>query len=151
MNDTELLTAIQLRAGLRGVEEARKLLQGVLQALAYVLPGELSDAVCACIPEEDMWCLRCGPSVPDSLVDSEVFLGWVVSSVETTGGADHTLGGEDPLAALAGEEARVRVRVVLDELWERMDESSRPGFGACLPSGVADRLGDTGMRQEGAR
>jgi uncharacterized protein (DUF2267 family) len=150
MNDVELLTAIQLRAGLKNTEESRRLLQGVLQALAYVLPGELTDAVCACIPEEDIWCLHCGPSVPDSLVDSEVFLGWVVSSVETTGGTDHTLGGEDPLAALAGEEAHVRVRVVLDELWNRLDESSRPGFGACLPNGVADRLGDTGMRREGA-
>lgn len=151
MNHTDLPTAIQLRAGLRSAEEARTLLQGVLQAIAYVLPGELSVALCACIPEEEVWCLMGGPSVPDALVDSEVFLGWVMSSIETTGGPDHTLGGEAPLAAVAGEEALVRVRIVLDELWERLEETSRPAFGACLPSGVADRLGGAGVRQEGAR
>lgn len=150
MNGADLPTAIQLRAGLGSVEEARRLLQGVLRALAYVLPGELSDAVCACIPEEEVSCLQGGPSVPDALVDSEVFLGWVMSSIETTGGPDHTLGGEDPLAAVAGDEARVRVRIVLQELWERLEESSRPAFGECLPSGVADRLGGAGARQEEA-
>lgn len=138
MDEPDLVTAIQLRVGLRSPAEARKLLEGVLQALAYVIPGEVSDAVCACIPEDAVWCLRCGPSVPDSLVDSEVFLGWIVSSVETTGGGpDHTLDGEESLASGAGEEARVRVRAVLDELWERLDESARPAFSACLPSGVA--------------
>jgi uncharacterized protein (DUF2267 family) len=140
MNDPDLVTAIQHRAGLRTAAEARRLLEGVLQALAYVLPAEQGDAVCACIPEDAVWCLRCGPATPDPLIDSEVFLGWVMSSVETTGGPDQTLGGEDPLAAVAGEEAHARVRAVLDELWERLDASSRRAVGACLPSGVADHI-----------
>lgn len=140
MNAPDLVTAIQRRAGLRSAGEARRLLESVLQALAYVLPAEQSDAVCACVPEDAAWCLRCGPAAPDPLVDSEVFLGWVMSSVETTGGPDQTLGGEDPLAAVAGEEAHTRVHAVLDELWERLDASSQDAVGACLPSGVADHL-----------
>jgi uncharacterized protein (DUF2267 family) len=140
MNDPDLVTAIQRRAGLRSAGEARRLLEGVLQALAYVLPAEQCDAVCACIPDDAVWCLRCGPATPDPLIDSEVFLGWVMSLVDTTGGPDQTLGGEDPLAAVAGEEAHARVGAVLDELWERLDASSRGAVVACLPRGVADHL-----------
>lgn len=153
MNDTDLVTAIQRRAGLRSAAEARRLLEGVLQALAHVLPAEQSDALCACIPEDAVWCLRCGPSTPDPLIDSEVFLGWVMPSVETTAGPDQTLGGEDPLAALAGDQARALVRAVLDELWARLDDPSRRAVGACLPRGVADELvhGDATRPQEAQR
>lgn len=140
MNDSDLVTAIQHRARLGTSEEARALLEGVLRALAHVLPREHTDAVCACIPEDAEWCMRSGPATPDPLIDREVFLGWVVTSVETTGGPDRTLGGEDPLATVAGEEAHARVGVVLDELWERLDVSSRGAVGACLPSGLADHL-----------
>lgn len=141
MRDEDLVTAIQHRAGLRSASEARRVLEGVLQALAYVLPPEQRDAVCACIPEDAVWCLHCGPATPDPLIDSDVFLGWVMASVETTGGPDRTLGGEDPLAALAGEEARARAGAVLGELWERLDTASRAAVGACLPRGVADVMG----------
>jgi uncharacterized protein (DUF2267 family) len=140
MNDSGLVAAIQRRARLGTPGEARALLEGVLRALAHVLPAEQTEAICACIPEDAEWCIRSGPSTPDPLIDREVFLGWVMSSLETTGGPDQTLGGEDPLATVAGEEAHTRVGAVLDELWERLDMSSRGAVGACLPSGVADHL-----------
>ena len=138
MEREDLVGAIRRRSRLRSEAEARRVLEGVLQALAHVLPAEHRDAVCDCVPEDAIWCLRCGPEVPDPLIDSEVFLGWVMSSVETTGAADQTLGGEDPLAATAGDEARERVRVVLDELWVRLDESLVPAIVACLPAGVTE-------------
>lgn len=153
MAETDLVTAIQHRSGLRSAAQARRLLEGVLQALAHVLPAEQCEALCACIPEDAVWCLRCGPSSPDPLIDSEVFLGWVMPSVETTGGPDRTLGGEDPLAAVAGDQARALVRAVLDELWERLDDPSRQAVGACLPMGVADELmhADGTRQREGRR
>lgn len=145
----DLVQAIQQRARLRSRDEARRILEGVLQALAHVLPPEQCDAVCACIPADAVWCLQCGPRTPDPLIDSEVFLGWVMSSLETTGGADRTLGGEDPLAAYAHEEARARIGAVLAELWERLDATSGPGVRACLPQGVAEMTGAGSRPPEG--
>ncbi|AXY49810.1 hypothetical protein YT1_0353 [Rhodococcus ruber] len=110
---------------------------GVLQALAHVLPREHADTICGCIPQDLVWCLRCGPTTPDPLIDSNVFLGWVMSSIETTGGTDHTLGGGDPLAAMVGKEAHARIRAVLEELWPLLDVPTRDAVRAYLPSGVA--------------
>lgn len=135
MEADDLVTVIEQRARLRGAAEARQLLESVLQALAYVLPPEQCDVVCGCVPEELHWCLHCGPDTPDPLIDGEVFLGWVMSSVQTIGGPDQTLGGEDSLAALAGDEARARLRIVLEALWERLDGPSAAACAACLPAG----------------
>lgn len=148
MDGHDLVSEIQRGARLRSAAEARRLLESTLQALAYVLPAEQREAVCTCVPEDARWCLRCGPDTPDPLIDSEVFLGWVMSAVETTGGPDQTLGGEDSLAALAGDEARARVRAVLEALWERMDAPLRTAVGACLPHGVAGVDARSGPRRQ---
>ena len=136
MTSEGLLADIQTRAALRSEAEARLLLQGVLQALAHVLPPEHCDTLCGCVPEEFVSCLHCGPAVPDALIDSELFLGWVMPSIETTGPPDQTLGGEDPLAAYAGDEARARVRLVLDELWRRLEAPAASAISGCLPDGL---------------
>ncbi|MBI2765912.1 MAG: DUF2267 domain-containing protein [Chloroflexi bacterium] len=138
--DDDICDAVQGRASLPGKAEATELVQGVLQALAYVLPPEQIAAACACLPGDLHWCLRCGPATPDPLIDSELFLGWVMSSLETTGGSDRTLGGEDPLASLAADEARYRVQLVLEELWRRMDAEQARACAACLPPGLADAV-----------
>lgn len=132
----DLVEVLRRRAGLRSAEEARRLLEGLLQALAHVLPVEECDALCACLPEDAVWCLHCGPATPDPLIDSDIFLGWVMSSMETTGGPDRTLGGEDPLGAMTAGEARARVGAGLEVLWERLDPEHRAAVGACLPAGV---------------
>ena len=136
----DLLATLQRRLSLRDQTEATQLVQGVLQGLAYVLPRELADSLCDCVPDDLAWCLRCGPDTPDALIDSDLFLGWVMSSIQTTGGADRTLGGEDPLASLAGDEARHRAQAVLQELWSRLDPDLSRACAACLPAGLADAV-----------
>ncbi len=136
----DLVAAVQDRLALKHRSEAEQLVQGVLQGLAYVLPTDLIDSLCGCIPSDLGWCLRCGPGAPDPLIDSEVFLGWVMSSIQTTGGGDRTLGGEDPLASLAGDEARHRVQVVLEELFARVDAELSGACTACLPNGLLDAI-----------
>ncbi|MBK79950.1 MAG: hypothetical protein CMQ43_03405 [Gammaproteobacteria bacterium] len=150
VNDEDLVQAIQNRAGLRSADEARRLFEGVLQALAYVLPAEQCDAICACVPEDAAWCLRCGPATPDPLIDSDVFVGWAMASVDATGAPDETLGGADPLAALAAAEVQARVRVVLEALWERLEPPSRAGIEGCLPGGIAEMMnpGSSATRRE---
>lgn len=132
----DLLATLQRRLSLRDQTEATQLLQGVLQGLAYVLPRELADSLCDCVRGDLAWCLRCGPGTPDPLIDSELFLGWVMSSIQTTGGADRTLGGEDPLASLAGDEARYRVRIAVEELLARTDAAVSAACSACVPRGL---------------
>jgi len=136
----DLLARLQRRLSLQGQTEATQLVQGVLQGLAYVLPRDLADSLCDCVPDDLAWCLRCGPDTPDPLIDSELFLGWVMSSIETTGGADRTLGGEDPLASLAGDEARHRVRIVLEELLARADAEMSAACSACVPRGLIEGI-----------
>lgn len=148
MASDDLVTVIQRRAHLRSAAEAKRLLEGVLQALAHVLPAEQREAVCACVPAEAVWRLQCGPRTPDPLIDSDLFLGWVMSCVETTAGPDQTLGGEDPLATLAGDEARARVGSVLEALWDRMDTLAGAVVAACLPGGLMDP-GGSDLRDTG--
>jgi uncharacterized protein (DUF2267 family) len=136
----DLVAAVQRRLSLREQAQAEHLLQGVLQGLAYVLPQELADSLCGCVPDDLVWCLRCGPGTPDPLIDSELFLGWVMSSVQTTGGGDRTLGGEDPLASLAGDEARHRARIVLEELLARTDAELSSACCACVPRGLLEGI-----------
>lgn len=136
----DLVAAVQDRLALKHRSEAEQLVQGVLQGLAYVLPTDVLDSLCECIPSDLGWCLRCGPGAQDPLIDSELFLGWVMSSIETTGGGDRTLGGEDPLAALAGDEARHRVQAVLEELFGRVDDALAAACTACLPAGLLDAI-----------
>jgi len=133
-----LVAAVQRRLSLREQAQAEQILRGVLQGLAYALPQELADALCDCVPDDLAWCLRCGPDTPDALIDSELFLGWVMSSLQTTGGGDRTLGGEDPLASFAGDEARHRVRVVLEELLARTDAELSSACSACVPRGLLE-------------
>jgi len=66
MTSSPLVADIQARAARRSEAGARLLLQGVLQALAHVLPAEHWDTLCGCVPEDLMWCPRCGPAVPDA-------------------------------------------------------------------------------------
>lgn len=135
-----LASAVQTRLSLRDPEETSHLVQGVLQGLAYVLPEELKDSLCDCVPDDLTWCLRCGPDAPDLLIDSELFLGWVMSSIQSTGAADRTMGGEDPLASLAGDEARHRVRIVLEELLARTSAAVSSACSACLPRDLLEGI-----------
>ena len=122
MDSSELITAIRRRALLRSNSEAQDVLEGVLQALGHVLPREYCDVVCHCEPEAMVWCLHCGPRRPELLSDSDEFLGWATSSIESRSGTD--------------DEARTRVRIVLDELWARTDRPTAEVHMACLPCGV---------------
>lgn len=136
----DLVIALQERLSLQQRTEAEELLEAVLQGLAYILPAELIGPLCDCVPSEFAWCLRCGPGTPDPLIDSELFLGWVMSTMQTTGGSDRTLGGEDPLASLAADEARYRAQAALDELFARVDGELAAACGACLPAGLIDAV-----------
>ena len=136
----DLVNAVRRRLSLQRRIEAEELVEAVLQGLAYVLPAEHIGPLCDCVPPDFAWCLRCGPGTPDALIDSELFLGWVMSTMQTTGGSDRTLGGEDPLASLAGDEARYRAQAVLEELLARVDGELGAACRACLPAGLIDAV-----------
>ena len=62
-----------------------------------------------------------------------------MSSLQTTDTADQTLGAKAHRRLVAAEEARLRVRVVLEELWHRLDGPVAVAIAACLPDGVEER------------
>jgi uncharacterized protein (DUF2267 family) len=117
-------------------EEAETAIVSVLMAMAEVLPGPQLEALSSRLPPEAMVYLRRTGSEPDPLFDSHLFLGWVVSSLDSTGIRDKTSGGLDLTAAYSGEEAIRRVGCVFSVLKRQLEPSQQQELAAVLPEEV---------------
>jgi uncharacterized protein (DUF2267 family) len=117
-------------------EEAEATIVSVLMAMAEVLPGPQLEALSSRLPPEAMVYLRRTGSEPDPLFDSHLFLGWVVSSLDSTGMRDKTIGGLDLTAAYSGEEAIRRVGCVFSALKRQLEPSQQQELAAVLPEEV---------------
>ncbi len=117
-------------------EEAEATIVSVLMAMAEVLPRPQLEALSSRLPPEAMVYLRRTGSEPDPLFDSHLFLGWVVSSLDSTGMRDKTIGGLDLTAAYSGEEAIRRVGCVFSVLKRQLEPSQQQELAAVLPEEV---------------
>lgn len=77
----------------------------VLMAVAECLPRSVLNDLATMMPPELMVYLRRTGQEPDPLFDSQLFLGWVVSTVDATGARDKTGGGLDLYSAYSGDKA----------------------------------------------
>ena len=80
--------------------------------------------------------LRRTGSEPDPLFDRELFLGWVVSTLDATANRDKTVGGLDFTAAYSGEEAIRRMGCVFSALKRQLEPSQQRELAAALPEEV---------------
>ncbi len=117
-------------------EEAETTIVSVLMAMAEVLPRPQLEALSSRLPPEAMVYLRRTGSEPDPLFDSHLFVGWVVSSLDSTGIRDKTSGGLDLTAAYSGEEAIRRVGCVFSVLKRQLEPSQQQELAAVLPEEV---------------
>jgi uncharacterized protein (DUF2267 family) len=117
-------------------EEAETTVVSVLMAMSEVLPGPQLEALSSRLPPEAMVYLRRTGSEPDPLFDSHLFVGWVVSSLDSTGIRDKTSGGLDLTAAYSGEEAIRRVGCVFSVLKRQLEPSQQQELAAVLPEEV---------------
>ena len=137
MEYREFLEQVKSRGCLATAEETRAVVANVLRAVAEVLPhGEL-DGLTTQLPPELMVYLRGAHQEPDPFFDSQLFLGWVVSSIDSTGAPDKTEGGLDLYAAYSGEEAIRRCQCVFGVLKSLLEPQQRDALAGYLPDEVS--------------
>lgn len=137
MNYTQFLSDVQTSGSLVSEEETEGTVASVLMAMAQVLPGKQLEALSALVPPEAMVYLRRSGSEPDPFFDSQLFLGWVVSTLDATADPDKTAGGLDLTAAYSGEEAVRRAQCVFAVLKREMECEAQEELATFLPDEVS--------------
>ena len=136
MNYAQFIGEVRENGSFVTSEEAETTIVSVLMAMAEVLPGPQLEALSSRLPPEAMVYLRRTGSAPDPLFDSHLFLGWVVSSLDSTGIRDKTSGGLDLTAAYSGEEAIRRMGCVFSAMKRQLEPGQQRELAATLPEEV---------------
>ena len=136
MDYTQFLSEVQKDGSFATREETEALVVSVFMAMAEVLPGPQLEALASRLPPEALVYLRRTGSQPDPLFDWQLFLGWVVSTLDATGARDKTVGGLDLTAAYSGEEAVRRMRCVFSALKRRIGPDHQKELASFLPEEV---------------
>ena len=136
MNYREFLGKVQSLGRFASEEETQAVVANVLRAVAEVLPQQQVNGLTVGLPPELMVYLLGAHQEPDPFFDSQLFLGWVVSTIDATGARDRTDGGLDLYAAYSGEEAIRRCQCVFSVLKSVMQPQQRDKLAAYLPDEV---------------
>jgi len=136
MDYGQFLEDVRKRGGFASNEEAMAVASHVLMAVAEVLPQRDAEGITTILPPELLVYLRPTHAEPDPNFDSQLFLGWVVSTVDATGGRDKTGGGLDIYADYSGDEAIRRCQCVFSVLKSLMSDRQQATMLACLPEEV---------------
>jgi uncharacterized protein (DUF2267 family) len=139
MNYDEFMTLIEEQAGLAH-EEAETTARAVMCALAEVIPAGRAQAVRGYLPVQLAQILERSRPEPDALLDEHIFLGWLVSDLDTTGRRDKTVGGIDLMAVYGGEEAWRRCRCVFVALKSCLGEAGSAALADGLPAWMCGRF-----------
>ncbi len=136
MNYEQFLTAVQKRGCFASDHEAASAVTGVLMAVAEVLPGQQVQGLSKNLPPELFVYLQGTHEEPDPHFDSNLFLGWIVSTFDCTGDRDKTAGGLDLYSHYSGEEAIRRCQCVFSALKSVLDTDQVETLCGCLPEEV---------------
>ncbi len=138
MDYQQFLAEVQERGCFAGRNEAAAAVSGVLMAMAETLSQSQAEEICGGLPGELLVYLRPAHEEPDPYFDSHLFLGWVVSSFDSTGSRDKTAGGLDLYSHYSGDEAIRRCQCVFSVLKALLDDSQREELCGCLPEEVQE-------------
>lgn len=136
MDYDSFLADVQQAGRLGSREETVFVTATVLRAVAEVLPKAHVESFAASVPQELMVYLRGAHEEPDPYFDSNLFLGWVLATVDMTAGRDKTEGGLDPFVAYSTEEAIDRCRCVFGTLKSALDERQSELISIHLPDTI---------------
>ncbi len=117
-------------------QETRAVVASVLMAMAEVLPRAQLKGLAAKVPPELGVYLQSARQEPDPYFDGQLFLGWVVSSVDATGQRDKTDGGLDLYSAYSGDEAIRRCQCVFSVLKKLIEPEQHDQLASVLPDQV---------------
>jgi uncharacterized protein (DUF2267 family) len=137
VNYQQFLAEVQELSRLRTSDEAESVVANVFMAIAEVLPQRNVEDLASALPPELMVYLRGAHEEPDPYFDDHLFLGWVVSTIDSTGERDKTVGGLDIYADYSGEEAMRRCSSVFSALKPLIEDSHRELLESCLPQGIS--------------
>jgi len=136
MDYETFLAGVQQRGRLGSREETAFVTATVLRAVAEVLPMAHVESFATMVPQELMVYLRGAHQEPDPYFDSNLFLGWVLATVDVTGGRDKTEGGLDLFVAYSTDEAIDRCRCVFGTLKAVLDGPQSELLSIHLPESI---------------
>ena len=136
MDYDSFLADVQQRGRLGSRDETAFVTATVLRAVAEVLPMAHVESFAASVPPELMVYLRGAHEEPDPYFDSNLFIGWVLATVDVTGGRDKTEGGLDLFVAYSSDEAIDRCRCVFATLKSNLDETQSQLVSMHLPDSI---------------
>lgn len=136
MDYRRFLQEVRRLGGFTSDEETVAVVSNVLMAVAEVLPQRELNGIIANLPPELAVYLRPTHAEPDPHFDSQLFLGWVVSTFDITGMRDKSIGGLDYYADYSGDEAIRRCQTVFSVLKSLMDKPQQDLLATWLPEGV---------------
>jgi uncharacterized protein (DUF2267 family) len=136
MDYGRFLTEVQKQGCFASDREAAAAVSGVLMAVAEVLSQPQARELTSSLPPELHVYLRPAHEEPDPYFDAQLFLGWVVSTFDATGGRDKTAGGLDHYAHYSGDEAIRRCQCVFSVLKTLLDRQQQETLSDCLPDEV---------------
>ncbi len=136
MDYESFLANVQQCGRLGSREESVFVTATVLRAVAEVLPMAHVESFATRVPQELMVYLRGAHQEPDPYFDRNLFLGWVLATVDVTGGLDKTEGGLDLFVAYSADEAIDRCRCVFGTLKSTLDERQSELISIHLPDTI---------------
>jgi len=136
MDYESFLDDVKERGRFSSREESVFVTAAVLRAIAEVLPMAHVEGFAPSVPQELMVHLRGAHQEPDPYFDSNLFLGWVLATVDVTGGRDKTEGGLDLFVAYSADEAVDRCRCVFSTLKSILDERQSELISIHLPDTI---------------
>ncbi|MCH8051948.1 MAG: DUF2267 domain-containing protein [Chloroflexi bacterium] len=143
MDYESFLADVQERGRFRSREESVFVTAAVLRAVAEVLPVAHVESLATSVPQELMVYLRGAHEEPDPYFDSNLFLGWVLATVDVTGGRDKTEGGLDLFVAYSTDEAIDRCRYVFSTLKSALDDRQSELISIHLPDSIQQIYADS--------
>jgi uncharacterized protein (DUF2267 family) len=143
MDYESFLDNVQKRGRLSNREESAFVTATVLRAIAEVLPMAHVESFAANVPPELMVFLRGAHEQPDPYFDGNLFLGWVLATVDVTGGRDKTEGGLDLFVAYSTDQAIDRCRSVFGTLKAVLDEPQSELISVHLPDSIQQIYADS--------
>jgi len=143
MDYESFLADVQERGRFRSRDECVFVTATVLRAVAEVLPMAHVESFASNVPQELMVYLRGAHQEPDPYFDSNLFLGWVLATVDVTGGRDKTEGGLDLFVAYSTDEAADRCRCVFSTLKSALDDRQSELISIHLPDSIQQIYADS--------
>jgi uncharacterized protein (DUF2267 family) len=136
------LADVMGRGRLRTRDETEAVTIAVLRAIAEILPRAHVETFASSLHPDLMVFLRGAHEEPDPYFDGNLFLGWVLSTVDVTSGKDKTEGGLDYQVSYSQEEAEHRCRCVFAALKASMDSTQAELIAIHLPEEIQPLFND---------